>query len=76
MSSFLDTARGTIDKGPMQNVIDADFSTQLIHACLPEDEDQRPICGETPEASFVAEPGSRLRPGFRWCGACLREAGR
>jgi len=54
------------------NVTRAPFESQVIHACKPDDDDQRPLCGETPEASFVADEGSQLKPGFRWCGACLR----
>lgn len=73
MDLFLDRAPRAINKGPMQqNVIEADFASQVIHAVRPEDEEHRPLCGDTSEASFVADVGRTLKPGWRWCGACQR----
>jgi|LNFM01.1.fsa_nt_gb hypothetical protein len=67
----------------MNSVVEADFSAQVIHVCKPDDEEQRPVCGESSEASFVAElnhyaaalGANTLKPGFRWCGACLKASG-
>ncbi len=58
----------------MDNVLHADFSVQLVHAVDPDDEDWKPACGE-PDPSYVADRGSTLRDGLRWCGACQRAIG-
>lgn len=54
----------------MNNVIEAPFADQVVHICKPDDDDQKPLCGTDPEGVFVAESGSALKAGWRWCRAC------